>query len=135
MSLSLYRYHSLIAVYNYYTLSLSLSLSLSLPVILYSCALLGTNCGQCLAQEQRYECSYCYNPATSNGNCQLTVTCPTNEGLLSLMDPANVSFCPRPQILNVRKIFIEAGTGNMTNCTIIGKGNPLIKCSILYLNQ
>jgi hypothetical protein len=82
--------------------------SSAFPVILYSCSLMGTNCGQCLAQESRFECSYCVEgpaPPVTPGNCQFEATCSTGNGFLRFNDPGDVQNCPRPVITVVSSII------------------------------
>ena len=82
---------------------------LSVSVILYSCSLMGTNCGQCLAQESRYDCSYCIEgppPPVAMGNCQFEATCSTGNGFLRFNDPLDVVNCPRPIITDVNILCI-----------------------------
>ena len=81
----------------------------SLSVILYSCSLMGTNCGQCLAQESRFECSYCVEgpaPPSVAGSCQLGVTCSAANGYLSFDNPQDVQNCPRPVISGVSQTIV-----------------------------
>lgn len=76
----------------------------SFPVILYSCSLMGTNCGQCLSLESRFECSYCVEgpaPPMATGSCQLEATCPTGNGFLRFGDPQDIQNCPTPVISDV----------------------------------
>ena len=80
-------------------------------VILYSCSLLGTNCGQCLAQELRFECSYCVEgptPPLAPGSCQFGATCSTGNGFLSFNNPEDVQNCPKPSITSVSIISVTA---------------------------